>query len=81
MREFKESMRLAGLAHTHCVYCGRELVDVVELDTLYDRKTGERAEIVWRQCPKWPRNGFMSMFSGVHESFQRDNTFHGREYR
>ncbi len=78
---FRESMRESGRRHTHCVYCGREMVDVVEPDQLCDRETGERKPIVWRQCPKWPRNSFFAMFGGVHEKFQRDNPTFSVEYR
>lgn len=59
--------------HDHCRYCGRKLEDVEELDTLHDPVTGERRLIVWRQCPKFPRNGWRALFSpGLHDSFQRD---------
>ena len=67
--------------HLYCVYCGRRLVEVVEPDSLADPATGKRPPIVWRQCPRYPRNGLISMFRGTHESFQRDAPWRAREYR
>jgi len=57
--------------HAYCTWCGRELVDVHERGSLYDMTTGERIAETWRQCPKYPRNSFMALFAGPHESHQR----------
>jgi hypothetical protein len=65
---------------THCRYCGRPLVDVVEPDVLCDPHTGDRPDVVWRQCPRYPRR-FWQLYRGTHVSFQRDNPIHGRQWR
>jgi hypothetical protein len=53
--------------HTHCVYCGREMVDSEEPSWAFDTRTGERLTERWRTCPRFARNGFISLFRGCHE--------------
>jgi hypothetical protein len=37
---------------------------------------------VWRQCPRYPKHWWQAFArGGCHESFQRDNPIHGREWR
>jgi hypothetical protein len=65
-----------------CTGCGRELVDVAETTKRHDRDTGERNVEVWRQCPKFARNGFVYVFQNrSHDSFLRDSPLLGRTYR
>lgn len=68
--------------HTHCTYCGRALVDVEE-NGMWDRKTGKRERVIWRQCPKFPRNGWQAIFSryGYHDSSRLDMPLLGRTWR
>lgn len=70
----------ASRLHTHCVYCGRRLIDVAE-PGLYDTKTGSRETVIWRQCPRFPRWSIQSIWRGTHESFARDNPLMGRGWR
>jgi hypothetical protein len=69
MVSFDERIREGQAARTHCTYCGRALIDVVELSQ-YDPKTGEPDPQTWRQCPRFPRNSWQAIFRGrPHESF------------
>jgi len=81
MTQNADYVRVMADPVTFCVYCGRQMIDVTEPDTLCDPKTGQRALIVWRQCPRFPRNGWQAVWRGCHESYQRDNVIYGREYR
>lgn len=68
----------------HCTGCGREMVDVEEHPKQFSSDTGEPCAAVWRQCPKYPRNGTAFLFtpgSWKHESHSRDNPFLDRRYR
>lgn len=65
----------------YCVHCGRKLVDIMEPDSLYDTATGERPMVTWRQCPRYPRNGWQAFFRGPHESFRLDHPTMAREWR
>lgn len=66
---------------TYCTRCGRELVEVEELEDYHDSKTGERNRVRWLQCPKWPSNGFMYFLRGNHTSLSVERPGLGREYR
>lgn len=65
---------------THCSNCGRELVEVQEKDG-FDPRTGEPIIATWLQCPLFPRNGFLSLFRGIHTSSSKDHPLIGRAYR
>jgi predicted Fe-S protein YdhL (DUF1289 family) len=73
-------LRQVGAAHSHCIYCGRELIEVTE-PGLWDKKTGQRITEVWKQCPRFARSWRTLWLGGTHESFLRDNPIHGREWR
>lgn len=65
----------------YCTRCGRELVEVEEIEKGFDSSTGQRAVSRWLQCPKWPRNGFVYLLRGHHDSHSLDNDMISREYR
>lgn len=64
---------------THCSGCGRELRVVEEPDG-FDGN-GEPQVRTWLQCPRFPRNGFMSLFRGQHTCVDRDMPLVGKFYR
>lgn len=65
---------------THCSGCGRALVEVAEQDG-FDWRTGEPQVTTWLQCPRFPRNGFMSLFRGDHTCVDRDWPLVAKVYR
>lgn len=52
-----------------CQWCGRELVDVYEPSPLFDRETGTKTVVTYRQCPRYPSNAWQAMWRGCHMSY------------
>lgn len=81
MTAIGEFMSEAARRQTHCSRCGSEMVDVEEDSPIRDVATGAIRRIVWRQCRRYPRNGFVYLIRGNHDSFQLNNPLIERGYR
>lgn len=65
----------------YCTRCGRKMELVTELSRRRDPDTGQRVVERWIQCPRYPRNSFVYMIRGNHDSTSYDSLLTGREYR
>ena len=80
MTSLEEYLAEIGRAHTHCAYCGRELIEMTE-PGLFDTKSGTQIMETWKQCPRFARSWRNLWLGGCHDSFLRDNPVCGREWR